>query len=54
MQMPNAASSGALPIITVMAVGAPWYNRIAVPIGLSLLALMGLGPLLAWRSSSTT
>src|SRR6185312_902052 len=33
-------------------VGAPWYNRIAVPIGLSLLALMGLGPLLAWRSSS--
>jgi cytochrome c-type biogenesis protein CcmF len=33
-------------------VGAPWYNRIAIPIGLSLLALMGLGPLLAWRSSS--
>ncbi len=33
-------------------VGAPWYNRIAVPIGLGLLALMGLGPLLAWRSSS--
>jgi cytochrome c-type biogenesis protein CcmF len=33
-------------------VGAPWYNRIAIPIGLGLLALMGLGPLLAWRSSS--
>src|ERR1700735_4692990 len=33
-------------------VGAPWYNRIAIPIGVSLLALMGLGPLLAWRSSS--
>lgn len=33
-------------------VGAPWYNRIAVPIGLFLLLLMGLGPLLAWRSSS--
>ena len=33
-------------------VGAPWYNRIAVPIGLALLMLMGLGPLLAWRSSS--
>ncbi len=33
-------------------VGAPWYNRIAVPIGLGLLALMAVGPLLAWRSSS--
>ncbi len=33
-------------------VGAPWYNRIAIPIGLGLLGLMGLGPLLAWRSSS--
>src|ERR1700748_622401 len=33
-------------------VGAPWYNRIAIPIGLGLLALTGLGPLLAWRSSS--
>ncbi len=33
-------------------VGAPWYNRIAVPIGLFLLLLMAVGPLLAWRSSS--
>ncbi len=37
---------------TKVTVGAPWYNRIAVPIGLGLLGLMGLGPLLAWRSSS--
>ncbi len=33
-------------------VGAPWYNRIALPIGLFLLLLTGIGPLLAWRSAS--
>jgi cytochrome c-type biogenesis protein CcmF len=33
-------------------VSAPWYNRIAVPIGVSLLFLTGIGPLLAWRSTS--
>ncbi len=33
-------------------VGAPFYNRVAVPIGLFLLFLTGVGPLLAWRSSS--
>jgi cytochrome c-type biogenesis protein CcmF len=33
-------------------VGAPWYNRIALPIGLFLLFLTGIGPLLAWRSAS--
>ena len=33
-------------------VGAPFYNRVAVPIGLFLLLLTGIGPLLAWRSSS--
>jgi cytochrome c-type biogenesis protein CcmF len=32
--------------------GAPWYNRIAVPIGLFLLFLTGVGPILAWRSTS--
>ena len=32
--------------------GAPWYNRVAVPIGLFLLFLTGVGPLLAWRSTS--
>jgi cytochrome c-type biogenesis protein CcmF len=33
-------------------VGAPWYNRIGVPVGVLLLLLTGLGPLLAWRSTS--
>jgi cytochrome c-type biogenesis protein CcmF len=33
-------------------VDAVWYNRVAVPIGLFLLFLMGVGPLLPWRSTS--
>ena len=33
-------------------VGAPWYNREAVPIGLFLLFLTGVGPLLPWRAAS--
>jgi cytochrome c-type biogenesis protein CcmF len=33
-------------------VSAPYYNRINVPIGLFLLFLTGVGPLLAWRSTS--
>jgi cytochrome c-type biogenesis protein CcmF len=33
-------------------VSAPFYNRVAVPIGLFLLFLTGIGPLLAWRSTS--
>lgn len=33
-------------------VGAPFFNQIAVPIGLFLLLLMGVGPLLAWRRTS--
>jgi cytochrome c-type biogenesis protein CcmF len=33
-------------------VGAPFYNRVAVPIGIFLLFLTGIGPLLAWRSAS--
>ena len=32
--------------------GAPFYNRVSVPIGLFLLFLTGVGPLLAWRSTS--
>jgi cytochrome c-type biogenesis protein CcmF len=32
--------------------GPDWYNRVAVPIGLFLLLLMGVGPLLPWRSTS--
>jgi cytochrome c biogenesis factor len=33
-------------------VGAPFFNRVALPIGLFLLFLTGIGPLLAWRSAS--
>ena len=32
--------------------GAPFFNRVAVPIGLFLLLLTGVGPLLAWRATS--
>jgi cytochrome c-type biogenesis protein CcmF len=32
--------------------GATYYNRVNIPIGLTLLFLTGLGPLLAWRSTS--
>ncbi len=34
------------------AVGPPWFNRVNVPIGLLLLALTGIGPLIAWRRAS--
>ena len=33
-------------------VGAPWYNRVAIPIGVFLLLLTGVGPLLPWRAAS--
>jgi cytochrome c-type biogenesis protein CcmF len=32
--------------------GPPFFNKVAVPIGLFLLALTGVGPLLAWRATS--
>src|SRR5215472_1968630 len=32
--------------------GPPFYNRVAVPIGLFLIFLTGVGPLLAWRATS--
>jgi cytochrome c-type biogenesis protein CcmF len=32
---------------------ADWYNRLMVPIGLFLLLLTGVGPLFAWRRTST-
>jgi cytochrome c-type biogenesis protein CcmF len=32
--------------------GAPWYNRVAIPIGLFLIFLTGVGPLLPWRATS--
>ena len=34
-------------------VGPPYFNRVMVPIGLLLLLLTGIGPLLAWRRTST-
>lgn len=33
-------------------VGAPFYNRVAVPVALLLLLLTAVGPLLAWRKTS--
>jgi cytochrome c-type biogenesis protein CcmF len=33
-------------------VGAPFFNRWMLPIGLALLLLTGIGPLLAWRKST--
>jgi cytochrome c-type biogenesis protein CcmF len=32
--------------------GAAYYNRVNIPIGLFLLFLTGIGPLLAWRSTT--
>ena len=37
---------------TKTTVSAPFYNRVNIPIGLFLLMLTGLGPMLAWRSTS--
>jgi cytochrome c-type biogenesis protein CcmF len=37
---------------TKVTMGAPYYNRVNLPIGLFLLFLTGIGPLLAWRSTS--
>src|SRR5579859_3522974 len=31
----------------------PWFNRLMIPIGLFLLFLTGVGPLFAWRRTST-
>ena len=35
-----------------ISVGPPYFNSVIVPIGLLLLALTGVGPLLAWRKTS--
>jgi len=35
-----------------VSVGAPYFNRVMVPLGLILLALTGVGPLMAWRRTS--
>jgi len=33
-------------------VGPPFYNQVNVPIGLVLLALIGIGPVIAWRRAT--
>ncbi len=35
-----------------ISVGAPFFNKVNIPIGLFLLLLTGIGPLLAWRKTS--
>jgi cytochrome c-type biogenesis protein CcmF len=37
---------------TKITVGAPFFNQVNVPLGLGLLALTGIGPLIAWRRAS--
>lgn len=34
-------------------VGAPFFNRINIPVGIFLLLLTGIGPLFAWRRTSS-
>jgi cytochrome c-type biogenesis protein CcmF len=36
-----------------LSVGEPYFNRMAVPIGVSILFLMGVGPALPWGQAST-
>ena len=38
---------------TKISVGPPFFNKVNVPLGLALLALTGIGPLIAWRKAST-
>ena len=42
-----AATSG-----ETISVGAPWFNRVTVPIFVALLFLMGIGPALPWGAAS--
>src|SRR5262249_24462934 len=34
-----------------ISVGAPYFNKVNIPIGLLILFLTGVGPLLAWRKT---
>jgi cytochrome c-type biogenesis protein CcmF len=36
---------------TQLSVGAPYFNRVGIPIGLSLIFLMGVGPALPWGAT---
>ena len=35
-----------------ISIGAPFYNKVLPPVGLALLALTGVGPMVAWRRGS--
>lgn len=37
---------------TTVTVGKPYFNSVMIPLGLILLALAGVGPLMAWRKMS--
>ena len=37
---------------TKVTVGPPFFNQVNIPLGLALLALTGVGPLIAWRRAS--
>jgi cytochrome c-type biogenesis protein CcmF len=39
---------------TKVTVSPPFFNRVNIPLGLLLLALTGIGPLIAWRRASTS
>jgi cytochrome c-type biogenesis protein CcmF len=39
---------------TKVTVGPPFFNQVNIPLGLALLALTGIGPLIAWRRASTS
>ena len=39
---------------TKITVGPPFFNAVNVPLGLLLLALTGIGPLIAWRRASVS
>jgi cytochrome c-type biogenesis protein CcmF len=39
---------------TKITVGVPFFNRVNIPLGLLLLALTGVGPLIAWRKASAS
>ncbi|MEP6495267.1 MAG: cytochrome c-type biogenesis CcmF C-terminal domain-containing protein [bacterium] len=39
---------------TKVTVGPPFFNSVNVPLGLLLLALTGIGPLIAWRKASVS
>ena len=39
---------------TKITVGPPFFNTVNIPLGLLLLALTGIGPLIAWRKASTS